>query len=156
MVVVDTLSGESKKISILPVEQVDYKQITKAKFWFNWKEEKNFEVYKLVLDKSEEILGLVSLEVFPDESRIEIRLLANSKDNRGKNKVYTNIAANLIAFACMKSIKFFGEHACISLVPKTNLIQHYMDEYCMLRAGKSLYLDGPELTDLIIKYDRDE
>lgn len=156
MIIVDRISGVSKEIEILPVEQVDYRLITKEKFWFNWKEEIPFKVYKLCLKKSDDILGLISLAAFHDESRIEIRLLAVSKDNRGKNKKYAHIAGNLIAFACIESIKMFGDLACVSLIPKTKLIQHYIDKYGMLPAMKSLYLDGPELLELIIKYDHDE
>jgi len=98
---------------------------------------------------------LVSLETFLDESRIEIRLLAVSKENMGKNKKYDHIAGNLIAFACIQSIKEFGEWACISLIPKTELIEHYKKKYSMLPAGKSLFLDGSELIQLIIEYDHD-
>ncbi|MEQ9289403.1 MAG: hypothetical protein RIG77_20920 [Cyclobacteriaceae bacterium] len=87
------------------------------------------------------------------ESRIQIRLLAVSRENSGRNKKFDDIAGNLITFAGIQSVKKFGELACISLVPKTELIEHYMHKYSMLRAGKSLFLDGRELHQLISKYD---
>lgn len=155
MIIVECTSRMSKEIEIIPVEQVDYNFITKSKFWFNWKEEKTFKVYKLCLKKSDCILGLISLEVFPEESRIEIRLLAVSKENRGMGKKYDCIAGNLIAFAGIEAIKMFGEMACISLIPKTELIRHYMDEYGFMIAMKSLYLEGTKLLELIKKYDHD-
>jgi hypothetical protein len=155
MVIVDSKSGVLKEVDITRVEQVDYKRITKSRFWFDWKEEKPCNVSKLCLKGTDDILGLVSLDVFPSESRIEIRLLAVSIENRGKAKNFSRIAGNLIAFACIESIKNFGEMACISLVPKTELIQHYIDGYGMLPAGKSLFLDGNELLQLIKNYDHD-
>lgn len=152
MNIVDRISGASKKIEIAPVNQVDYQGITKKEFWFNWKEEKEYNVFKLTLNGEDDILGLVSLDVFSSESRIEIRLLAVSKENRGMTKKYTGIAGCLIAFACIESIRSFGEMACVSLVPKTELVEHYMNKYGMLSAGKSLFLDGNELMQLIKNY----
>lgn len=155
MIIVERKSGVPYEIEIGPVDEDDYKLITKSRFWFNWKEEKNYSVYKLYIKGNDKILGLVSLETFLDESRIEIRLLAVSKENMGKNKKYDHIAGNLIAFVCIQSIKEFGEWACVSLIPKTELIKHYKKKYSMLRAGKSLFLDGSELIQLIIEYDHD-
>lgn len=153
MFIVERKSGVSHKIEITPVNKSDYKRITATRFWFNWKEEEKYDVYKLHIKGTDEILGLVSFESFPVESRITVRLLAVSKENRGKNKKYDRIAGNLIAFAGIRSFKLFGEWACISLVPKTELIEHYKEKYGMLHAGKSLFLDGKELVQLIIEYD---
>jgi len=155
VIIVDRESGKSLEIEIVPVQQKDYKSITKTRFWFNWKDEKNYEVYKLGIKGMDEILGLMSLESHINESRIEIRLLAVSKENRGRRKQYNDIAGDLIAFACIESIKKFGEWACVSLIPKTELIEHYMTKYAMLPAGKSLFLDSKELIQLINKYDHD-
>jgi hypothetical protein len=155
MIVVELKTGLNKEIDITPVDQLDYKLITKSRFWFDWKEERTNDVYKLCLKGIDDILGLVSLDIFPGESRIEIRLLSVSKENRGKDKQYDRVAGNLIAFSCMEAIKRFGAMACISLIPKTELIQHYMDKYDMLPAGNSLFLDGNELLQLIKNYDHD-
>jgi len=51
----------------------------------------------------------------------------------------------LIAFSGKESIKLFGEWACISLIPKIKLKEHYKKKYLLLEAGKSLFLDGDEL-----------
>jgi hypothetical protein len=153
MFVENLQTKEKVAVTVVRVEQSGYRRITKARFWFDWKTEQRFDVYKLCTSYAGEILGLMSLEVIPEESRIEIRLLAVSKENRGAKKVYDHIAGNLIAFAGIQAIQLFGEMACISLVPKTELIRHYMETYAMLRAGRSLFLDGRELLDLIAKYD---
>ena len=153
MYIVKVLTGEIYQIEILPVITDDYKTITKSIFWFDWKQEKSFSVYKLRCKGFYEILGLISLDIIKEESRIEIRLLAVSKDNRGSRKRFKNIAGNLIAYAGIKAVQLFGAMACISLIPKTELITHYKEKYGMLQAGKSLYLDGLELIQLIQKYD---
>ena len=153
MTVTEVKSGKKHKTEIVPIVAEDYESITKYRFWFNWKTERDYDVYKLRIRGTDDILGLVSLETLHEESRIEIRLLAVSKENRGMHKKYEHIAGNLIAFACIISVKLFGEWACVSLVPKTKLIDHYMTKYSMLQSGKSLFLDGRELIELIKRYD---
>lgn len=141
-------------IEIIPVNTDDYLTITESQFWFNWEKERAFDVYKLRI-RSHNILGLLSLKCHPEESRIEIRLLAVSKENRGRKKKFDHVAGNLIAFACIKAITLFGEWACVSLVPKTQLINHYMMKYEMVQAGQSLFTDGRELIKLIRRSDHD-
>lgn len=156
MRITERLSKKSHIVEIIPVNQDDYKFITKKRFWFNWKEEKDQDVYKIQIVGTDDILGLMSLETFSNESRIEIRLLAVSKENRGNIKKYNHIIGNLIAFACIKALSLFGEFACISLIPKTQLIDHYKEEYLMLEAGNSLFLDGIELIQIIKRYDDEQ
>jgi hypothetical protein len=141
------------RIEIVPVIPLDYQEISKSRFWFNWNEEILNEVYKLRIKETKDILGLISLESIQRESRIEIRLLAVSRENRGENKKFDHIAGNLIAFACIRATTLFGEWACVSLTPKTLLINHYMKKYKMLQAGRSLFVDGLELIELIKRYD---
>ena len=43
--------------------------------------------------------------------------------------------------------------ACVSLVPKTQLIRHYRQTYYMIPAGRSLFVDGKELSQLIRDYE---
>ena len=71
----------------------------------------------------------------PEEKRIEIKLLASSVENIGKEKIYEGIADCLIAFACRSGVEKYGVDACISLVPKTELIRHYTEKYHMQHAG---------------------
>lgn len=151
----DRDAGETHDIEIVPVMADEYRTITKARFWFNWSEEKSFDVYKLKILETRDILGLISLDNHPEESRVEIRLLAVSKENRGRKKKFDHIAGNLIAFACVRAITQYGEWACVSLVPKIQLIEHYIGKYAMIQAGRSLFTDGAELIELIKRYDHD-
>lgn len=130
----------------------DYKKITKSNYYFNWKTEKENDVYKLRIIDSEEILGLMSLINFPQEQRLQISLLTVSKQNRGKNKKYDQIAGNLIAYACREAIKLYGQDGCVSLHPKTELKKHYMKKYGMADGGLQIFLEGLDLFILLKKY----
>lgn len=87
-----------------------------------------------------------------EEKRVEIKLLASSAVNIGKHKIYDRIAGCLIAFACRRAVSMYGPEACISLVPKTVLVRHYMSRYYLTHAGWQLYLDGNNLFKLINEY----
>ena len=110
------------------------------------------EIYKLHIEEEEDILGVVGLVDFPEEKRIEIRLLANAKENRGQNKVYDRVAGCLIAFACNRAVEKYERDACVSLVPKTNLVKHYMHKYRMVHKGRQLCLEKEALDHIVNKY----
>lgn len=114
--------------------------------------EKEFEIYKIRLRDSNEIMGLLSLIDWPEELRIEIHLLESSKENVGsKSKLYANIAGCLFAFACGKSFER-GYEGFISLIPKTNLRKYYISEYHMEEGGLSVFSDTGNSMALIEKY----
>lgn len=140
-----------KTVIVESVINQDWKAITQTKYFFDWNTEKNKLVYKLRLSNSDEILGLMSLERFDSDYRIQINLLAVSKENRGKLKKYDGIAENLIAYACREAIKLYAENACVSLIPKTELKQHYIKKYAMLNAGRQVFLEGVALFKLLEK-----
>lgn len=153
MIINHCSTGKKYEGLIEPVNQQDYKSITKGKYYFDWKTEKGFDFYKLRLLKDNIILGLVSFERYDSEQRIEIRLLALSKENRKeKTKVYDGIAGALIAYVCREAIKNYGEWGCVSLFPKTILRKHYIQHYGMLEGGKQLYLEGQPLLELLMRY----
>ena len=149
MYVTELATNKKHQVKVRLVDQGDYKYITKARYYFNWKAEN--EVYKLVL--KEEILGLMSCIHYKIEQRIEIKLLAVSKDNRGAGKIYARVAGTLIGFACREVVKNYGSEGCVSLVPKTQLKQYYMDYYGMLSAGQQVFLAGQPLLDLLKEYE---
>ena len=141
----------SKTIVVERVNDEDYQKITKSKYFFNWKIEKENVVYKLRLEDNEEILGLMSLVIFEKEERLEIKLLAVSKENRGRTKVYEGIAENLIGYACREAVKLYDYNGCVSLIPKDELRKHYAEKYGMLSGGYHLFLEGKPLFELIKK-----
>lgn len=151
MVIFEKANGKGHQVKIEALASKDFGKITKSKYFFDWKTEKENEVFKLALLGSDEILGLVSL-IEHDDKRIQINLLAVSKENRGKNKIFEGIAGNLIAWACREAVKRFGEDACISLIPKDRLVKHYMKAYGMMEAGISLFLSDEALLIILEKY----
>lgn len=155
MIVIETKTKKELKVEVKPIEESDYKSLTKKRYFFNWKEEKKQEVYKLVLEGTEDILGLVSIERIPDEWRIHIRLLTVSKENKGKDKIYENIAGNLITYISKIALMEYAELACVSLKPKNKIAQHYIHKYNMNVTGLTLSIELPEILDLIKKYDHD-
>lgn len=153
MEILDLRNTTRKQIIIELVEDRDYRKITKRHYWFDWKTEKDHLVYKLRLADSQDILGLMSLIHYQEEKRFAINLLAVSKENRGKQKVYEHIAGNLIAYACREVLKLYTLDGCVSLVPKTELRSHYIKKYGMFDAGWQLFLEGRSLLNLLTKYE---
>jgi hypothetical protein len=155
MVIVELLSGKTYPIEVLPVESGDYKFFSKSRYFFDWKEENNQEVYKLVIKGQNDVLGLVSIERIPSEWRVHIRLLTVSKENVGSKKRFENIAGNLISYAAKIAVADFGGLACLSLRPKSSIAKHYIDKYKMNITGMTLSLEVPEIINLINQFDND-
>ena len=155
MVIVKTSTGNSHQVDIKLVDAADYQKLTKARYFFNWKTEKQFEVYKLCIIGSNDILGLISLERIPDEWRIHIRLLTVSVENQGKHKNFDNIAGNLIAHAAKIAVASYAELACVSLRPKTEIAKHYIQTYHMTVTGFTLSIEVPEIIHLIHQFDHE-
>ncbi|MFY8110044.1 MAG: N-acetyltransferase [Bacteroidia bacterium] len=152
MFVFDTSSGERFKVEILPLESVDFKSITKKRYFFDWKLELGYEIYKLKIKGSNDIIGLISIERIPEEWRIHVRLLTVSIENKGVNKRFDKIVGNLLAFVAAIAVKEYGFLACVSLKPKTKIAKHYIDKYNMNITGMTLSLEVPEILNLIKDY----
>lgn len=155
MPITDASTGEKHPVNILPVEIDEFKTLRKDRYFFDWNTEKDHEVYKLQIEASSDILGLVSIERIPQEWRIHIRLLTVSKENKGTEKKYDRIIGNLLAFVAKIAIREFGELACVSLRPKGQIAQHYIDKYNLNITGVTLSIEVPEIIDLINLYDND-
>ncbi len=155
MTIIETSTGKNYQVEIVTVEDIDYKTLGKDQYYFNWRIEKNYEVYKLRIVGSNEILGLVSLERILNEWRVHIRLLTVSVENSGKRKKYDRIAGNLIAHAAKIAVSEYAELACVSLRPKSQIAQHYIDKYNMSATSLTLSIQVPEILDLVNLYDYD-
>lgn len=156
MNIVDTSTGEKYRVEIVLVEKEEFKLFRESRYFFDWRIEQIHETYKLQITGTNDVLGLISLERLPDEWRIHIRLLTVSKENKGNGKKYDKIAGNLIAHVAKIAVIEYGELACVSLKPKTNIVQHYIEKYRMNVTGMTLSLEVPEILDLINLYDHDE
>lgn len=156
MDIIETSSGFKLKIEILPLEDNDYKYLSKTRYFFDWKAERDFEVYKLRIVGESDILGLISLERIPEEWRVHIRLLTVSSDNKGKEKRFDKIAGNLISHAARIAVIEYAEYACVSLRPKSEIVEHYIRNYNMTLTGVTLSIEMPEILDLIKLYDNEK
>lgn len=145
-------TGELFKAEIgrLSSEQFDKIESDK-RFGFDWSKEKDYDVYQIRFVSGEDILGLISLEDVPKELRIFIRLIEVSKENQGVDKEYENIAGCLISYACMIAFERDYE-GFVSLIPKTELIEHYRNRYGFVEGGVHMYLEGERAEVLIEKY----
>lgn len=152
MYVFDTSSGKRFKVEILPLESVDFKSIKKKRYFFDWKLELGYEIYKLKIKSSNDIIGLISIERIPEEWRIHVRLLTVSIENKGVNKRFDKIVGNLLAFVAAIAVKEYGFLACVSLKPKTKIAMHYINKYNMNITGMTLSLEVPEILNLVKDY----
>lgn len=152
MVINEVKTGIAHSVRIDPIEDIDFKGLSVQRYWFSWREEKNFDLWKLTIEGTDDILGLMSLNFIDEEKRVEIRLLACSRENVGAGKTYAGIAGCLIAYACRLAIVRYPDAPCVSLVPKTRLRKYYMRMYGMLDAGLSLCLLDKGLINMITKH----
>jgi len=154
MFVTQVAQHAEKQVIITPVEIDDFKKISKKRYFFDWKKAaKTCSVFKLSLVEDDDILGLVGLIDFPEECRIQIALICVSRENKGATRKFKGITGCLIAFACKRAVKKYTDDACVSMIPKTGIRNHYIEKYNMLDGRRQLFLEGVSLRNLIIKYD---
>lgn len=122
-----------------------------AEFTFDWNLESKKKIFKLHLVESAKILGLVSVIDIPEEFRIEISLLEVAFTQKGRKKTIDRIAGCLIAYCCW--LAFENEYlGFVSLVPKTELIEHYQAKYGFQQYGRQLAVELDQSNLLIQTY----
>lgn len=148
-----TRDSFATNVSILT--QQDLKSITKKNGWlFDWKSEfKNplRDTYKLtIVNNSTIIQGLISLEIKQDH--IYLHLIENAPFNKGKDKVYSGVAGNLVAFACKLSFQR-GHQGNVSFISKTQLMEHYQKTLNAWHfGGRLMIIETKAALQLINKY----
>ena len=153
MYIIEVCSGVCKKAVISLVEPIDFANLTKVRYSFTWKSlRQTATIYKLQIEGNDDILGVMALVDHAEEKRIEIKLIANSRENQGRFKQYDRIAGCLIAYACRLCTQKYMVDACVSLIPKTELINHYKQKYYMIYGGWHLYMEHDVLNRLIKEY----
>ena len=124
-------------------------------FSFDWSQMLDYDIFAIRIENDNKIQGLMALKNVPDELRVEIVLLESSKENIGENKVYERVAGCLIAFACRYSF-LKGYRGFVSLIPKTRLIEHYIEAYGFEQFGRQLATETQNSQQLIKMYISDE
>ncbi|MEM1220580.1 MAG: hypothetical protein AAGH79_16785 [Bacteroidota bacterium] len=78
-------------------------------------------------------------------------MIESNNKNRGKYKEYDGIAGALIATTCQ--IAFEKEYdGFVSLQPKTELLEYYMQKYGFQKMGQLLFTELNNSEELIKKY----
>ena len=126
--IVDVVTRESIETDVELVTPRDLKKILKKNGWkFNWKTESKYpdrQVYKLIIRGDELIQGLINLQAI--EGYVEMHLIETAPHNFGRKKKYLGVSPNMVAFACKMSFEM-GFEGYVGFIPKTRLIQHYID-----------------------------
>ena len=152
MILINTEIGEEFQGIIEKMEISEIKALkNNPNFTFDWPKEKDNEVYKIHLFDQDEILGLISLIDISREFRIHINLIESSNENKGRNKKIENIPGCLIAFTCKKAF-LSGYDGFVSLLPKTQLIEHYHIKYGFIQVGNQMAVFRQPAKLLISKY----
>lgn len=150
----NTISGDSFKTEVLPVEDSDVRRLKKSDWLFDWKKENRGgtkSIYKLVITGNETIVqGLISLEDRGDH--VFMHLIESSKFNRGARKLYLGVPGNLVAFACKLSFDL-GYEGFVSFESKTKLIDHYRKTLGAFSiTGKIMAIDTVAAKRLVNQY----
>lgn len=132
----------------------DKRQIKKSDWLFNWHKElatENREVYKLVITDNENIIqGLICLTRMSDH--IFMHLIESASFNRGHEKVYWGVPANLVAFVCKTSFDM-GYDGYVAFEAKTKLIGHYQETLGATHiGGVRMIIEPPAALNLINRY----
>jgi hypothetical protein len=138
----NVITGDSFSTDIVITDQNDFRSITKKEGWlFDWKAEfkkPDRDVYKLTIVNNQTVIqGLISLSVKTDH--VYMHLIESAPFNKGKDKVYTGVPGNLVAFACKLSFQR-GFEGYLSFLSKTNLINHYEKTLGASHAGGNLMI----------------
>lgn len=151
----NVLTGDSFATDISVISKTDLKIATKKNGWvFNWVEEykrPERDVYKLTIVNNQNIIqGLISLEVKSDH--IYMHLLESAPFNKGKEKVYSGVPGNLVAFACKLSFQR-GHEGNVAFISKTQLIDHYIETLGAIHfGGRLMIIETSAALKLINKY----
>ena len=151
----NTISGDSFSTEIVRITKTDLKKITKKEGWvFDWKLElrqPEREVYKLTIINNQSIVqGLISLEVRSDH--VFMHLVESAPFNKGKNKLYSGVPGNLVAFACKLSFQR-GHEGNVAFISKTQLIDHYIESLGAEHVGgRLMIIDSAAAHKLISRY----
>ncbi|MEJ7738616.1 MAG: hypothetical protein WKF97_14395 [Chitinophagaceae bacterium] len=153
----NTISGEVFDTAITLLTQKDSKQIKKKHGAFDWHIElrqQDRQVYKLSAVQNPTIIqGLISLTDKGDH--IFMDLIENAYFNKGKKKLYSGVAGNLVALGCKLSFER-GYEGIVSFIAKTQLIEHYKQTLgAKLFAGNRMFIDTKEALTLVSKYFKD-
>ncbi|NDV59171.1 hypothetical protein [Bacteroides sp. 519] len=146
------LTGDKIITDVSSVTKDDLKSVLKKNGWsFNWRKEFDEvlkHVYKLTIAGDSTIQGLICFSV--EEDHVYMHLLESAPSNRGDNRIFFGVAANLVAFACKYSYEQ-GFEGCIAFTAKTKLIEHYEKSLGAIHIGHHRMLIEMEAAEKLIE-----
>ena len=149
------ITNDSFETTVSRITRADIKTITKRKGWlFSWRQELSFperDVFKLTIINNQSVIqGLISLEVKADH--VYMHLVESAPFNKGKEKIYSGVPGNLVAFACKLSFQR-GHEGNIAFISKTQLINHYIESLGAIHfGGRLMIIDTKAALKLMNKY----
>ncbi len=151
------ITGEVFDTVITQLYLKDSKLIKKSDWVFNWHNELKIEdkwVYKLTTIVNPQVIhGLISITDKGDH--IFLNLIENAKFNKGKQKMYSGVAGNIVSFACKMAFEF-KYRGVVSFIAKTQLIKHYQDTIGAQLFGQNrMFIDTNPAARLVNKYFKD-
>ena len=151
----NVITGDSFARDVSLLKHKDLKLITKTNTWvFNWQTEfmrPESDVYKLTIVNNPTVIqGLVCLELKSDH--VYMHLVESAPFNKGKTKMYSGVAGNLVAFACKLSFQR-GHGGNVSFLSKTQLVKHYEKTLGAFHfGGRVMIIETRSALKLINKY----
>ncbi len=151
------ITGDSFATEVSILTKSELKLVSKKNGWlFNWRDEykqPEREVYKLtIVGNSNIIQGLICFEIKQDH--VYIHIIENAPFNKGKNKMYSGVAGNLVAFACKISFQR-GYDGNVSFLSKSELVEHYEKTLGAFHfGGRVMIIENRSALKLIDKYFR--
>jgi hypothetical protein len=152
--IINIITGDSFPTDISIIGRADLKSITPRHGWqFSWNDELTHperDVYKLTIVNNQDVIqGLISIEVKTDH--VFLHLIESASFNKGKNKVYSGVPADLVAFACKLSFQR-GYEGHVSFYAKTKLIQHYKESLGAVHLGGNLMIIETNASMKLVNY----
>ncbi len=150
----NSLTNEVFDTEIIRLTSADTKEIKKTDWQFDWIKElkdKTKEVYKLTTVNNLTIIqGLLSIE--DKQDHIFMHLIESAKFNKGKDKVYFGVPANLVAYACKVSVDR-GFEGFLAFDAKSALIKHYQQSlHATHFRGLRMFIETSAALKLISQY----
>ena len=150
----NTLTGEIFATEVVKITLQEKRLIKKSDWLFDWHSElkaPHKEVFKLTtVNNSGIIQGLICFEDKKDH--IFLHLLESAKFNKGKQKLYTGVAGNLVAFACQTSFSK-GYEGFVAFDSKTALIKHYEKSLGATHfRGQRMFIETRAAEQLVANY----
>ena len=94
---------------------------------FNWQDKdlKDSDIYKITVEGSNEIQGLIALRGIPQDKAVYIVIVESAPHNRGKSRQYNGVGGHLFAVAAQCSIELGYDGFMYMEVKNEELANHY-------------------------------